>query len=202
MTHGSDMAQQAKQQGREAAQKARHQASRLGEQAWWQAKSQVGTRQQRAAQQLDSVAQALRHTGQQLREQDNASFGEYADRAAEQVERVSGYLREKDPDQLISEAENLARRQPALFLGGAFALGLLGARFLKSSAQDGGSEGSSQDATGGSGGAGIGTSASAGGTDTYGVLRAPEPAHSTVVEEPVVLTGTERVEPPRHLEER
>jgi hypothetical protein len=67
-----------------------------------------------------------------------------AEQAAERVERVSGYLREKDIDQLVREAEDFARRQPALFLGGAFALGVLGARFLKSSgkqANQGGGQG-------------------------------------------------------------
>jgi len=33
----------------------------------------------------------------------------------------------------VDDAERLAHRQPALFVGGAFALGLLAARFLKSS---------------------------------------------------------------------
>ena len=33
---------------------------------------------------------------------------------------------------LVSEIENLGRRQPALLIGGAFLLGLAGARFLKS----------------------------------------------------------------------
>ena len=32
----------------------------------------------------------------------------------------------------MSDAEDWARRNPALFLGGAFALGLLASRFLKS----------------------------------------------------------------------
>ena len=34
------------------------------------------------------------------------------------------------------DLENLARRQPALMLGGALVLGLIGARFLKSSQRD------------------------------------------------------------------
>lgn len=38
---------------------------------------------------------------------------------------------------LAREAQDLARRRPVLFIGSAFALGLLGARFLKSSAENG-----------------------------------------------------------------
>jgi hypothetical protein len=46
---------------------------------------------------------------------------------------VAGYLTARDVDQLVSEAEAFARRQLAAFLGGAFALGFLVSRFLKSS---------------------------------------------------------------------
>jgi hypothetical protein len=38
---------------------------------------------------------------------------------------------------LVGDVENFARRQPALFIGGALALGILAARFLKSSSQQG-----------------------------------------------------------------
>jgi hypothetical protein len=45
-------------------------------------------------------------------------------------------LRKKDVQQLMQDAQRLARRQPALFIGSAFALGLVAARFLKSSPPD------------------------------------------------------------------
>src|SRR5262249_48746129 len=60
------------------------------------------------------------------------------DQAAEQIERFSRYLRETDIDDLLYEAQHIARRQPALFLGGAFVLGVLGARFLKSTSPSAG----------------------------------------------------------------
>jgi hypothetical protein len=53
--------------------------------------------------------------------------------AADQVERLSTYLRDSSFEDVIREAEDMARRQPLLFLGGAFLAGFLGARFLKSS---------------------------------------------------------------------
>ena len=55
------------------------------------------------------------------------------DRAADQLDRFSTRLRERNVSELLHDAQQLARRQPALFIGGAFVLGLLGARFLKSS---------------------------------------------------------------------
>jgi hypothetical protein len=96
----------------------------------------------RAAEGLGSVAQALRQTGQQLQGQNQEAFTSYIDRAASQVDRFSTYLQQKDMGQLVYDVERFARRQPALFLGGAFVLGLLGARFLKSSSPEQASMGS------------------------------------------------------------
>jgi len=48
------------------------------------------------------------------------------------MERVSNYLQRTDVAELVDGVEDFARREPLLFVGGAFALGLLGARFLKS----------------------------------------------------------------------
>jgi hypothetical protein len=73
--------------------------------------------------------------GQQLQEKDQPALAQYANQAADQIERFSHYLQERDVDQLLGEAQRFARRQPTLFLGGAFALGLLAARFLKSSSE-------------------------------------------------------------------
>lgn len=89
-----------------------------------------------AAESMGKASDALQQAGKQLREQDQAPIAQYADQAAHQVQRASDYLHGKDLDQLVAEAERVGRQQPALFIGGAFALGLLAARFLKSSAPD------------------------------------------------------------------
>ena len=83
---------------------------------------------------MQGIARALQSTGEQLREQDQDSIGQYADQAAEQVERFSNYLSEKDSEELINEVEDFARNRPAVFLGAAFLVGAAAARFLKSSA--------------------------------------------------------------------
>jgi hypothetical protein len=122
------------------ANQARETAGQVAEQARQQATSRIADQKDRAAEGLTGVANALRQTSQQLRQQDQAGFTDYIDSAAKQVERISNYLRGKDVGELIDDAEYYARREPALFVGGAFVLGLLGARFLKSSRpQPGGS---------------------------------------------------------------
>jgi hypothetical protein len=87
-----------------------------------------------AADLLGNVADAVESVGQQLRQNDQGMLAEYANRAAYQIDRFSGYLEENDVEDLVYDVERFARRQPAVFLGGAFALGLLAVRFIKASA--------------------------------------------------------------------
>jgi hypothetical protein len=87
---------------------------------------------------------ALRETAQQLRKQGQAPIAQYADKTSDQVERFSGYLRETEVDEMVEEARGFARSRPGLFLGGALALGFLGARFLKSSSQEAAGGGNGQ----------------------------------------------------------
>lgn len=103
-----------------------------------QATAQLSRQKDRATDGLGTVAQAVRDTTQHLRNQQHDTVAQYAEQAAQQIENFSERLRSKDIGELMQDAQQLARRQPALFVGGAFALGLLGARFLKSSAPSGG----------------------------------------------------------------
>jgi hypothetical protein len=85
---------------------------------------------------MTGVAQALRQTGQHLREEGSQPMlAQYVDRGAEQVERFGGYLRRRDTGELVADVEGFARRQPMVFAGGAFALGMLAVRFLRSGSQ-------------------------------------------------------------------
>jgi len=125
--------QQAKEQTRQVLQQTQRKAGEIADQARTQVMSQLDSQKERATGGLGSVALALRQTGQHLREQEQVALGQYVERAAEAVERFSGSLGRRDVNEMVDEVENFARRQPALFLGSTFALGLLAARFLKSS---------------------------------------------------------------------
>jgi ElaB/YqjD/DUF883 family membrane-anchored ribosome-binding protein len=114
---------------------AQHTAGQVTEQAKQQATSQLESQKERGVDSLVTVAQALRQTGQHLREQEQGTVGEYVEKAAERVEGLTNYLRSKDVTQLVGETQEFARRQPVLFLGTALALGFAGARFLMSSGQ-------------------------------------------------------------------
>jgi len=124
---------QVKQTVGQVTDQAQQAAGQVIDQARQQVSSRFAGQKDRAAEGLTSVAHALRQTSQQLREQDQQTVTGYIESAASQVDRVSNYLKQNDLGGLIDDVEQFARRQPALFLGGTFVLGLLGARFLKSS---------------------------------------------------------------------
>jgi hypothetical protein len=97
------------------------------------ATSQLSTQKNKATDGIGTVAQAVRQASQQLRTQQHETIANYIDQAANQLERFSTRLRDKDVGELMRDAQQFARRRPVVFVGSALALGLLGARFLKSS---------------------------------------------------------------------
>jgi hypothetical protein len=71
--------------------------------------------------------------GGQLREEGDTGPAQYAERAAEPVERVGRYLTETDGERLLRDAERFARRRPWVAVLGGATLGFLAARFIKAS---------------------------------------------------------------------
>jgi hypothetical protein len=122
-----------KQQVGEVADQVKGQAAQLKDTVAETATGKLEEQKTQATSGLGNVSEAIRQTGQQLRSNDQEAIAQYVDRAAEQLDQFTGYLRSRDMRQLVGDVEAFARREPALFLGGAFVLGLFGARFLKSS---------------------------------------------------------------------
>jgi sirohydrochlorin ferrochelatase len=112
------------------------QARNTLEQARNRASSSLGESKGQFASQVGTIANALRRTTEHLRSEDQQGIAGITDTLARQVDQVANYLRDKDAMAMRTDLENLARRQPALVLGGALILGLMGARFLKSSQRD------------------------------------------------------------------
>jgi hypothetical protein len=110
-----------------------HQGSGVVDQMKDRAVKELSSQKGRATGELDAVAQAVRDASHRLRDEQHESVATYVEGAAAGLERLSRAIRDKDLNELLHDAQRLARRQPAWFLGGSFALGLLAARFLKSS---------------------------------------------------------------------
>ena len=97
--------------------------------------TQLASQKDRAMEGFGSVVGAVRQTGQQLRDKNPALAG-YVDKTAEQLERWASDIREKDVSELFDDVKSFAQRRPAVFLGGAVALGLVAARLAKSSGSE------------------------------------------------------------------
>jgi len=123
----------AREQIRDVKNQVVDQAKTTFQQAKDRAQSSLGESKGQLAEQVGSVAEALRRTTEHLRSEEQTRFAGLTETLARQIDQVAGYLRDKDAAAMRTDLENLARRQPALVLGGALVLGLIGARFMKSS---------------------------------------------------------------------
>ncbi|HEY2896837.1 MAG TPA: hypothetical protein VGJ12_06855 [Gemmatimonadaceae bacterium] len=119
-----------------AKEKIQQLASQARETASGQVESRFSSGKTQATQALGSVAQTLKSSSQQLRDQQQAGIGKYAEQAANKIEEISHYLENASLNDVATRVENFARREPAFFIGSAVALGFLSARFLKSSQRD------------------------------------------------------------------
>jgi len=130
-TGQTNLATQAKDVATGVAEQAAEQAKEVGAQLVMQAKSLVTQRQTQSADDLREVAKALRTTSQQM----TANMASpLMGKAAEQIDNAAEFVRHADVTQVKTAVVSFAKREPLLFLGGAFTLGILAARFLKTSA--------------------------------------------------------------------
>ena len=130
---GSGLVETFRAQVDELAATARQETARLASDARRQVRDVVRRRQVSLAERLGGVAAALRDAGRRLDQEVADGLGDVVGRAAQRVERASGYVRRSEPRDMARDVEDFARRRPAAFLGGSFVAGLLLARFLKSS---------------------------------------------------------------------
>lgn len=112
--------------GRDAGESVGHLAERA---------TDIGIRQadrgrQQAASGIDQVAKTIRRVSTDM-QIEQPQIANVALGAADQAERIAQYLRETDARQIIGNVEDVARRQPLIFLGGAFLLGVAASRFIK-----------------------------------------------------------------------
>jgi ElaB/YqjD/DUF883 family membrane-anchored ribosome-binding protein len=97
------------------------------------ATSRLSDQKHRASEGIDGVARALRDTTDKLSGEGRTAVADYARQAASQLERFSRRLDEQDLDEMLRGAQRFARSQPWVFVAAAFGVGLITARFFKSS---------------------------------------------------------------------
>ncbi len=143
---GTDDASSGKPQSSEltdVGQEAKQQAGELAKRARQTAIQQANSQKDRAAEKLDHLGGAIERVRSNVEKQD-PTVASAANIAAEQTQRLAGYLRRTDTNQILRGVEDFARRQPAVFLAGAFAVGFTLSRFLKASSSQSQGEQNSQ----------------------------------------------------------
>jgi ElaB/YqjD/DUF883 family membrane-anchored ribosome-binding protein len=85
----------------------------------------------RAGGALDQLAQMLTDAAGQVDGKLGANYGQYARTAAEQVQGFSASVRDKDVDELMSDAREVVRKSPGIAIGAAAALGFAIARLIQ-----------------------------------------------------------------------
>lgn len=144
-TQGAMGHQGGQQQGdKDLLQQAKQTTGEIVSQVQQRASSEITQQKDTAASELTNVANAVRQLRHTLEGEQSGPIAryvaDYGDKAADQIERLGSYLRQQDPRRLLDDVQNFGRRQPALLLGGAFLLGLAGARLIKSSMEAAGSQ--------------------------------------------------------------
>jgi len=87
--------------------------------------------------QAREAAQTLRDSGTQMSQEGsgNQQVVHLTQMAADQVERLGGYLERVSGDELLRDAEQFARRRPWMVAGIGLIVGLAASRFLKASSE-------------------------------------------------------------------
>lgn len=128
---GSQVASTAADQAKQVAQETQRQAKDLLDQGRTQVREQAVTQQQKAGQSLSSLAQELRGLADGTSSGAPGPARDLLQQGAGIVENLASKLQSRQPDELLDEVRNFARRKPGLFLLGAAAAGVLAGRMTR-----------------------------------------------------------------------
>ena len=111
-------------------------AGGIAEQATSVAEQHASSTMTQVGDTIEQVARAVRSTAEQLRN-DQPQIANFVDTAAERAEGAAQFLRQHEARDVLNEAQDFARRQPAVVIGAGLALGLLVGRAIKSAGPSG-----------------------------------------------------------------
>jgi hypothetical protein len=124
----------------QAAEAVREQVGPLAEQVTERVKEQAAEVAQQqmtsAAEGLERAAGLVSAVGDQLRERQLGELAHYTDLTVDEMQQAAAWLRATTPEEIARHVEDLAKKQPELFVAGAVALGLLGLRLLRGATQE------------------------------------------------------------------
>ena len=124
----------AAKQGLEKAQeKAQEATTRVADKGAETLRGQVDRRSTTIGSQVRMTADSLREVADRAESEGNEGQARVTQQLAGRVDRVGDYLERSSGDQILSDVEGFARRQPWVVAGGAVLAGFVAARMLKAS---------------------------------------------------------------------
>jgi hypothetical protein len=120
---------------RELLERAQDKTQEVREQARGLIREQTATRSTQAGEQVQAIGLALRQTSAHLRGQGEDGPARIMEQTAGRLDSIGSYLTNSDPDQILADAEDFARRNPWALAAGAALLGFAASRFLKASGE-------------------------------------------------------------------
>jgi hypothetical protein len=132
----SDSKERIKEAFSSAAEQTQKQAGAVAERISSKARDVAEQQKAAGADQVSGVANAMEAAAGELERQMPLAAG-YIEDVAKRLDTVASALRERSVDDMLGNAADFARKQPALFFAGAMAAGFALSRFAKSSANRG-----------------------------------------------------------------
>lgn len=120
------------ERAREFAATGRERAKRFGGMARERMIKQADTRKSYLASQLDNFAGTLEEVSRTLEERGDETQREFVEKGAKWVRTASREIRNRSSEEFIDQAQRQIKSKPELAMLGAFALGFLGIRLLRS----------------------------------------------------------------------
>ena len=128
----SDTKNRIAETARETASKVKGAASSTALRAKEEAQRFAAEKKETTANRITSYSSAIHDTARSLEEQD-PNIAWFTHRTADRLQSVADYVRNRDFTALRQDAEDMARRHPAVFFGGMFLAGLVVGNFVKAS---------------------------------------------------------------------
>jgi len=116
-------------------------ASEVAQKATQHGKEKLEVGKNKAADQAQDMAGVVEQVSAGLADRNQESLAAYATQIADQIKGVADHLRGRSIEELVTDAQSVARRNPGLFLVGSVAVGFAISRFFKATAKrDAGNE--------------------------------------------------------------
>lgn len=134
-TGNGDSLRQGTQELKQGSEELRTKATEMAKDATREGQAQVDQYRNVAAQKVDTIAESVKAAAAKLEEGDVGQWSTQIAGMADSMTRFSQGLREKSADEVMRDINRLARENPAIFVGGAVAIGFGLTRLMRATAQ-------------------------------------------------------------------